>query len=226
MRVLIIEDEPRLARNVAQALEEQDSYAVDIAVDGQDGRHLALTNPYDLIILDLMLPGVDGLTILRTLRDKGRRTPVMILTARDGADEVVRGLDCGSDDYLTKPFDMAELLARVRSLIRRSHDRPSPLLTIGELAINTATREVTFHGRTARLPAMEYRLLEYLAMRQGQVVSKADIDEHLYDFGSEKASNVIEVYVSALRRRFDPGPDHKLFHTFRGQGYLLGEIKP
>ena len=224
MRVLIIEDEVRLARNIASVLTEVAGFAVDMSHDGEDGQHMAMTNPYDLIILDLMLPKVDGLAILAYLRAHEVATPVMVLTARDGADDVVRGLDLGCDDYLTKPFDMGELVARCKALIRRAHGRPSPVLRVGPLSIHTHTRQVTFKGRTHVLPAMEYRLLEYLAMRAGEVVSQSDILEHLYDFNSERFSNVVAVYVSALRRRFDPKPPHKLIHTLRGHGYLLGEL--
>ena len=223
MRVLIIEDEERLARNIARVLAESVSYAVDISTDGEDGLHMARSNPYDLIILDLMLPKVPGLNILKALRAEGRRTPVLVLTARDSSADVTRGLDLGGDDYLTKPFDMNELVARAKALIRRAYNRPEPVIAVGEMRINTATRAVTFRGKTSRLTAMEYRLLEYLAMRAGEVVSKADLVEHLYDFQSENFSNVIEVYISSLRKRFDPGPRHRLIHTVRGQGYVLGE---
>ena len=221
MRVLVIEDEERLARNIAQVLKEQAAYAVDVATEGEDGRHLAYAEPYDLIVLDLMLPKVGGLEILRGLRAKGDRTPVMILTARDTTEDVVRGLDLGCDDYLTKPFEIGELVARCKALIRRSYDRPDPVIAIGKLRINTATRSVTFAGQVELLPGMEYRLLEYLALRAGQIVSKEEIMEHLYDFDSERFSNVIEVYVSSLRKRFGAG----LIRTMRGRGYVLGEFE-
>jgi len=223
MRVLIIEDEPRLARNIAALLREQASYAVDISLDGEDGLHMAMTNPYDLVILDLMLPKVNGLTILRTLRGSGAHTPVLILTARDATADVVKGLDTGCDDYLTKPFEMAELAARCKALIRRSHGQPAPVLTIGPLAINTATRLVTLRDKPLQLQAMEYRLLEYLARRAGAIVSKAEILDHLYDFDSENFSNVVEVYISSLRRKLEDSPATRLIHTLRNQGYLLGE---
>lgn len=224
MRVLIVEDEARLARNIAQVLTEEVSYAVDISTDGEDGLHMARTNPYDLVILDLLLPKLGGLEILRALRAEKRRTPVLVLTARDTPADIRRGLDQGADDYLTKPFDMGELVARCRAIIRRAYDRPSPVLAVEGLKINTAAHTVTWRGKTMRLAAMEYRLLEYLALRAGEVVSKTDIIEHLYDFGSENLSNVVEVYVSSLRRRFDPGPKHRLIHTVRGQGYVLGAL--
>ncbi len=224
MRVLIIEDEIRLARNIAKALNEAASFAVDISTDGEDGQHMALTNPYDMIVLDLMLPKVNGLEILQNLRRKGQRTPVLILTAKDSPEDVIKGLDMGGDDYLTKPFEMAELIARCRALTRRAYDNPNPAIKVGDLSINTASRTVTFQGKQVILPAMEYRLLEYLALRAGQLVSKTEIIEHLYEFNSENFSNVVEVYVSNLRKQFDPGPHHTLIHTVRGQGYIIGDI--
>lgn len=223
MRVLIVEDEVRLARNVAKALRETASFAVDISTDGEDGQHQALSNPYDLVILDLMLPKVAGLDILRRLRREGHRVPVLILTARDTTEDVVKGLNLGSDDYLTKPFDMSVLIARCHALIRRNYDRPDPIMSVGELSVDTASRMVTFRGQPVELPAMEYRLLEYLVLRTGQTVTKEEIIEHLYDFNAENFSNVVEVYISALRKKLDPGPAHRLIHTVRGQGYLLGE---
>ena len=225
MRVLIVEDEVKLARNIASVLKEVASFAVDVSNDGEDGQHMAMTNPYDLIILDLMLPKVDGLAVLAHLRSRKVLTPVLVLTAKDATSDVIRGLDLGCDDYLTKPFDMGELVARCKALIRRSHGSPTPVLTVGPLTINTLTRQVVCQGRSFFLPAMEYRLLEYLAMRAGEVVSKTDILEHLYDFNSERFSNVIEVYISGLRRRFDPAPPYQLIHTLKGHGYLLGETQ-
>ncbi len=222
MRVLIIEDERRLARNIASVLHEAASFAVDISTDGEDGLHLARTSPYDLIILDLMLPKIPGLDVLRALRSAGNRVPVLILTARDSTEDVVQGLDLGCDDYLTKPFEMAELLARCRALIRRSYDRPDPTIRAAGLEIDPRRRVVRQAGREHDLPAMEYRLLEFLAMRSGEVVSKEDILEHLYDFDAERFSNVVEVYVSALRKRFGA----ELIQTLRSQGYRLVESAP
>ena len=177
MKVLVIEDELRLARNIARMLEEQASFAVDISTDGTDGRHMALSSAYDLILLDLMLPGVDGITILRDLRRKGITTPVLILTARDTAEDIIRGLDFGGDDYVAKPFDMDELLARCRALVRRSYGKARPTIAVGDIEIDTTARKVVFKGRQVDLPAMEYRLIEYLAMRLGDVVSKEEILE-------------------------------------------------
>jgi DNA-binding response OmpR family regulator len=221
MRILIVEDETRLAQNIASFLRKPGGYAVDVSSDGEDGRHMALTNPYDLIILDLMLPKVDGWTILKDLRAKGVQTPVLVLTARDTTEDLVRGLNEGGDDYLTKPFEMAELAARCKALIRRSHGRAESVIRIGTLEINTSSHEVKMEGRPVPLHAMEYRLLEYLAMRCGQLVSKADIMDHLYDFESEKFSNVLEVYISTLRRKLDPTGRRKLIQTIRGAGYRL-----
>ena len=223
MRVLIVEDEARLARNIAKALQETSSYAVDISTDGEDGRHQALSNPYDLIILDLMLPKVGGLEILASLRREGNRVPVLILTARDTTQDIIRGLDSGSDDYMTKPFNMGEFLARCKALVRRSYDRPDPVVRMGELSVDTSSRIVTLRGRRISLRAMEYRLLEYLALRAGQIVSKAEILEHLYDFNAETFSNVIEVHISALRKKLDSGSPGVLIRTIRGQGYVIEE---
>ncbi len=224
MRLLIIEDEIRLARNISEVLRQELSFAVDISTDGLDGQHMAMSNPYDLVILDLMLPKIDGLQILQNMRRENIHTPVLILTARGQSEDIVKGLDLGSDDYMAKPFDMDELLARCRALIRRSHGKTSAQIEIGELTINTQNHTVAFRDQKYLLPALEYRLLEYLAMRAGQVVSKTDIVEHLYDFNEENFSNVIEVYISSLRKKFDPGPERCLIHTIRGQGYLLGEL--
>lgn len=223
MRVLIVEDEARMARNIAEFLRTTVGYAVDISTDGEDGRHMALTNPYDLIILDLMLPKVDGWTILRDLRAQNVKTAVLVLTARDATEDIVRGLQDGGDDYITKPFEMAELAARCKTLIRRCYGQADPILSIGPLVINTASHSVTLKGRPISLRAMEYTLLEYLAMRSGHVVSQAEITEHLYDFESEKFSNVVEVYISSLRRKLDREGEVKLIQTIRGAGYVMGK---
>lgn len=224
MRVLIIEDEIRLARNIAKVLDEEYSWAVDISTDGEDGRHMAMTNPYDLIILDLALPKLSGLEILADLRRREVAVPVLVLTARDTTGDIIQGLEAGSDDYMVKPFDMGELIARCRALVRRSYGRAAPVIEIGPVNINTAKHQVMVRGKPVRLSAMEYRLLEYLAMRAGEVVSKADIVEHLYDFGSDNFSNVVEVYICSLRRKVGSGAGAELIHTLRNQGYLLGEL--
>jgi DNA-binding response OmpR family regulator len=224
MRVLIIEDEIKLARNITRVLDEEYSWAADISTDGEDGRHLAMTNTYDLIILDIGLPKVDGLEILKDLRQKGKTTPVLILTARDDTRDIIQGLESGSDDYVVKPFDMKELIARCQALVRRSYGRVDPVIIIGGLSINTVKHQVIINKTQLHLSAMEYRLIEYLAMRAGEVVSKADIIEHLYSFDSENFSNVVEVYISSLRKKLSSGSSHELIHTLRNQGYVLGEL--
>ncbi len=224
MRVLIIEDEIKIARNITRVLDEEYSWAVDISTDGEDGRHMAMTNPYDLIILDLGLPKIDGIEILKNLRKKGIITPVLILTARDDTRDIVQGLESGSDDYIVKPFDMKVLMARCKALVRRSYGRVDPVVKIGDISINTAKHQVIFRKKQVRLSAMEYRLLEYLAMRTGEVVSKADIVEHLYSFGSENFSNVVEVYICSLRKKLGSGSNREVIHTLRNQGYVLGEL--
>ncbi len=223
MRILVIEDELRLAENVARSLEESAGYAIDIAGDGEEGLFMAESNPYDLILLDLMLPRMSGIEVLGRLRDHKVHTPVLVLTARDEKESTIELLNAGADDYLTKPFDLGELLARAKALIRRGKGHPSPLLTIGDLQINTVNRSVQRGGRNIQLTAMEYRVLEYLAHRPQAVVSKTELLEHLYDYNWEKFSNVIEVYISGLRRKLNQGSSAELIHTLRGQGYILQE---
>lgn len=223
MRVLVVEDERRLSENIARSLRENADYAVDVAWNGEDGLLLGELNPYDLIILDLMLPKMDGLTVLQRLRSAGHHTPVLVLTARDEKDWVIRLLNAGADDYVTKPFDLCELLARAKALVRRGKGRASPVLRIGDLELNTLDRTVRRAGCAVALTAMEYRVLEYLAHRADAVVSKTELLEHLYDYNWEKFSNVIEVYISALRRKLANGSAPSLIHTVRGQGYILQE---
>jgi DNA-binding response OmpR family regulator len=221
LRVLIIEDEPRLAENIARSLRESAGYAVDIANDGQEGLFMAESNDYDAILLDLMLPQLDGMQLLSRIRKAGQRTPVLVVTARDDKESVVALLNEGADDYLTKPFDLGELLARTKALIRRGKGQPSPVLAIGDLELNTVSRNVQRGGRAVTLTAMEYRVLEYLLHRPRAVVSKTELLEHLYDYNWEKFSNVIEVYISGLRRKLDHDSAKQLIHTVRGQGYIL-----
>jgi DNA-binding response OmpR family regulator len=221
MRVLIIEDEARLAENVARSLRESASYAVDVSLDGEEGAFMAESNPYDLVILDLMLPKVDGLAVLERIRERGSAVPVLVLTARDEKESVVALLNAGADDYISKPFDLGELLARAKALIRRGKGQSAAVLKVGDLEINTADLSVRRKGKLVSLTAMEYRVLEYLAHRPGAVVPKTELLEHLYDFNWERFSNVIEVYVSGLRRKLEDSGDTKLIHTLRGQGYML-----
>ena len=221
MRVLMVEDELRLAENVARSLRESAGYAVDIAADGQEGLFLAESNAYDVVLLDLMLPKLDGMELLSRIRKAGQQTPVLVLTARDDKESVVALLNAGADDYLTKPFDLGELLARTKALIRRGKGQPSPVVTIGDLELNTVNRTVQRGGRAITLTAMEYRVLEYLVHRPRAVVSKTELLEHLYDYNWEKFSNVIEVYISGLRRKLNDGSSRQLIRTLRGQGYML-----
>lgn len=221
MRVLIVEDERRLAENVARSLRESAGYAVDVAFDGEEGLFMAQSNPYDLLVLDLMLPKMDGLTLLRRLRGGGSSLPVLILTARDEKESVVALLNAGADDYVAKPFDLGELLARAKALIRRGKGQSAAVLKVGDLEISTADLTVRRMGKIVSLTAMEYRVLEYLAHRPGAVVPKTELLEHLYDFNWERFSNVIEVYISGLRRKLDDSGERKLIHTLRGQGYML-----
>ncbi len=221
MRVLIIEDEARLAENVARSLRESAGYAVDVALDGEEGAYMAESNPYDLVILDLMLPKLDGLAVLQRMRSGGSAVPVLVLTARDEKESIVALLNAGADDYISKPFDLGELMARAKALIRRGKGQSAALLKVGDLEINTADLSVRRKGKLVSLTAMEYRVLEYLAHRPGAVVPKTELLEHLYDFNWERFSNVIEVYVSGLRRKLEDTGDSKLIHTLRGQGYML-----
>lgn len=222
MRVLLVEDFEPLARSLAQGLREA-GYAVDDAKDGDEGLALAETNAYDGILLDLMIPKVDGLSFLARLRSRGSNAAVLILTARDQVSDKVTGLDLGADDYMTKPFALDELLARLRAVIRRRYQAPSNVVRIGDLELDAAGRAVRRAGRAITLSAREYALLEYLAMRRGQVVTRSEIHEHVYDFATEPASNVIDVYVGYLRKKIDDGQTIKLIRTHRGLGYSLGE---
>jgi len=221
MRVLSIEDEARLAENVARSLREVAGYAVDVAPDGEEGAFMAESNPYDLVILDLMLPKLDGLSVLQRMRRQGSPAPVLVLTARDEKESVVALLNAGADDYISKPFDLGELMARAKALIRRGKGQSAAVLKVGDLEINTSDLSVKRKGKLVTLTAMEYRVLEYLAHRPGAVVPKTELLEHLYDFNWERFSNVIEVYVSGLRRKLEDSGDTKLIHTLRGQGYML-----
>jgi DNA-binding response OmpR family regulator len=220
MRALVVEDYPPLSTSLAQGLREQ-GYAVDVTGDGAEGLWYAQTSAYDVIVLDLMLPRLDGRELLRRIRREGNTTPVLILTARDTVEDRVAGLDLGADDYLVKPFAFEELSARLRALIRRRHQVASSVLTIADLEIDTGARSVRRAGQPIALSAREYALLEYLAHRRGQVVTRGDLWDHLYDFAAEPQSNVLDVYVGYLRRKIDDGHAIKLIHTRRGQGYVL-----
>ena len=220
MRLLLIEDEHRLAENIAEALREA-GYAVDHAADGACGFHLAEQNVFDVIILDLMLPKKSGQQILRDLRSQRLHTPVLILTAQEGKESVVELLNLGADDYLAKPFDLGELLARVKALIRRSKGTATPVLSVFDVEVDTIRQTVHRHGQLIDLSPTEFRILEYLAHRPNAVVSKRELLEHLYDFGWEHHSNVIEAHVSNLRRKLDAVDTESLIETLRQRGYRL-----
>ena len=221
MHILIIEDEERLAKNLAKAITRSAGYAVDIALDGEDGLHLATSNIFDCIVLDLMLPVRSGREVLRCLRATGNTTPVLILTAEDEKSSIVDLLQQGADDYLSKPFDLGELLARIKALIRRGGGNASAQLVVADLMLDTNSRTAYRAGRQIELTPMEYRTLEYLMTHHETVVSKEKLLEHLYDYNWEKFSNVIEVYVSALRRKIDTNSSGRLIHTLRGYGYVV-----
>lgn len=220
MRILLVEDEPSAASMLAKGLREE-AYAVDIADDGETALSQAVVNDYDLIVLDVVLPGMDGFKVCRELRANGLTVPVLMLTARDAVEDRVEGLDSGADDYLPKPFDFDELLARVRALLRRKPALYPEVITVGDLAVRTRRRQVTRAGRSIDLTAKEYALLEYLARRAGEVVSRAEISEHVWDESYDPFSKVIEVFIQRLRRKVDEGHALKLIHTRRGEGYVL-----
>lgn len=222
MRILIVEDEKALANNLRRGLSEE-GYSADVAYDGEEGGFMAETEPYDLIILDIMLPKKDGIAVLKNLRKEGIKTPVLMLTAKDAVSDKIRGLDSGADDYITKPFDFDELLARVRSLLRRKGEVKSAVITIANLEIDTAGHQVNRGGKEIPLSAREYALLEYLAYNKEKVVSRTDISEHIYDYDFDLDSNIIDVYINFLRNKIDKGFDKKLIHTIRGAGYILKE---
>lgn len=216
MRVLLVEDEPTLAAQLRQVLAEA-GYAVDHAADGREAWYLGGVQPYDAIVLDLGLPVLDGLSVLKRWRSEGVSTPVLVLTARDQWHEKVAGIDAGADDYLTKPFHTEELLARVRALIRRAQGLSSPLLQCGPLALDTRSGRVLFDGQPVSLTSHEYRLLAYLMHHPGELVSRSDLTEHLYAQDAERDSNTIEVFVARLRKKLPA----ELIETVRGLGYRL-----
>jgi DNA-binding response OmpR family regulator len=220
MRVLLIEDHKPLVRALKQGLEEE-GFAVDVASDGQEGDFKARTAEYDVIILDLMLPKEDGLSLLQRWRAEGLGTHVLVLTARGSMEDKVKGLDFGADDYMTKPFELEELLARLRALIRRGHQVKSPLIRVHDLEIDTASRTVKRNGQSIHLTPREYALLEFLAFHRGKVTTRSMIWEHLYDDQDENTSNVVDVYIRYLRNKIDKGYEPPLILTRWGEGYML-----
>ena len=226
MRVLVVEDEVRLADNLAAALREGPGFAVDCAEDGELGQQLAEQRCYDLIVLDLMLPKVDGLTLLRRLRARADATPVLILTAKDGTASTIELLNAGADDYLSKPFDLGELIARAKALIRRGKGASHPVLAAADIEVNTLEQTVRRAGRVIDLSPTEYRILEYMVHRPRVIVSKRELLEHLYDYNWEHHSNVIEAHISNLRKKLMVGHSHdtpaqQAVETLRGRGYRL-----
>lgn len=223
MRILVVEDEHRIANTIKQGL-EQERYAVDVVYNGTDGYDLAVTEDYDLIILDLLLPGTDGLTVCRELRKKQIHTPILILTAKGQIQNKVEGLDCGADDYLTKPFSFEELLARIRALSRRPKNTIDPVLTVGDLKLNPKQYEVIRGGVKIQLSSKEFSLLEYLMRNPNKILTKEQIISHVWDYEADILPNTVEVYIRNLRNKIDrPFKNKKPFiHTVRGFGYKLG----
>ncbi|MHC4982978.1 MAG: response regulator [Planctomycetota bacterium] len=222
MRLLLVEDYLPLQKSLAKGLREA-GHAVDVTGNGREGLWYAMSEDYDVIILDLMLPGMDGLDVLRKLRSAGRKSHVLVLTAKDTVDDRVRGLDLGADDYLVKPFAFEELLARIRSLLRRKYERKAPCVQVADLKVETAARRVWRGREEIRLTQREYALLEYLALRAGQTVSRTDIWQHVYEFESQATSNVVDVYIGYLRKKIDRPGLRPVIHTVRGRGYMLGQ---
>jgi len=222
MRILVIEDDEKVAHFIKKGLEEE-QYAVDVSYDGEDGAHWACENPYDLIILDVMLPKKDGYSLCRELRGKKIHAPVLMLTAKDRLQDKVNGLDAGADDYLTKPFSFEELLARIRALLRRSQDYRGKSLRLGDLVLDPASRNVSQNGKTIALTGKEYALLEYFMRNQGRILTETQIIEHVWDMNFDSLANTVNVYIHHLRNKIDRNHDKKLLHTIRGMGYVMKE---
>jgi DNA-binding response OmpR family regulator len=218
MRILIVEDDKKIAHNLKRSLLEQ-HYSVDISHEGNDGEFLALTNDYDLVILDIMLPGKYGWSICETLRKENVASPILMLTALDSVEDKIKGLDCGADDYLTKPFSTRELLARVRSLLRRNSDKKSSIMQVADLVVDTSTRTVERAGQQVKLSSKEFALLEYFMLNQNKVLTREMISEHVWDLNFDPHSNVIDSFVRFLRQKVDKDFDPQLIHTISGAGY-------
>jgi len=222
MRILIVEDEKKVAAFIKKGLEEE-TYAVDVAYDGEDGLHMGLENQYDLVILDLMLPVIDGLEVLSRLRGEKIETPILLLTAKDSVEDKVTGLNTGADDYLTKPFAFSELLARIRVLLRRGKAETKTVLQIDGLSLDLVSHKVKRNDEEIDLTGKEYSLLEYFMRNQGKVLTRTMIAEHVWDYNFDTFTNVIDVYVNHLRKKIDKGYPEKLLHTLRGVGYIMKE---
>ncbi|OGW84811.1 MAG: DNA-binding response regulator [Omnitrophica bacterium RIFCSPLOWO2_01_FULL_45_10] len=222
MRILVIEDEKKITDFIKRGLKEE-GYAVDVAYDGQEGEFLAKTNEYDLILLDLMLPKVDGLSVCKNLRASGILTPIIMLTAKSAVEDRVEGLDAGADDYLMKPFAFEELLARIRAVLRKKNTKVTNVIQVDDLTLDLVTHDVTRSGKHIELTAKEYALLEYLMRNTGSVVTRTMISEHVWDIDFDTFTNVIDVYINYLRNKIDSGFEKKLIQTIRGRGYILKE---
>lgn len=222
MRILIVEDEKKVAAFIKKGLEEE-TYAVDVAYDGEEGLYLGLENQYDLVILDLMLPVIDGLEVLSRLRGNKVDAPILLLTAKDSVEDKVTGLNTGADDYLTKPFAFSELLARIRVLLRRGKAETKTVLQIDGLTLDLVSHKVNRNGEEIDLTGKEYSLLEYFMRNQGKVLTRTMIAEHVWDYNFDTFTNVIDVYVNHLRKKIDKSYPDKLLHTLRGVGYIMKE---
>jgi DNA-binding response OmpR family regulator len=225
MRILLVEDDAVIASSLSKGLREE-AYAVDVATDGDAAVSQAAINPYDAIVLDVMLPKRDGFAVCRELRQRGLTTPVLMLTARDAVRDRITGLDTGADDYLTKPFELGELLARLRALLRRGPALAPAMLRVADLELDTHAQRATRAGREVALTTREYALLEFLARNAGRVVGRAEISDHVWDDNYDPVSNLIESYINRLRKKLDAPGLPPLIHTRRGAGYVLGEAPP
>lgn len=223
MRILVVDDDEKLSAVVKRGLEEE-AYAVDCVHDGEDGAYYAETGSYDLIILDVMMPGLDGMEVCRRLRAGKINTPILMLTAKDAVENRVEGLDTGADDYLVKPFAFPELMARARALLRREGGSRSPELRVGDLVLNTVTREVRWRRKPIELTTKEYAILEYLMRRPNAVVTRTMIEEHAWDYDLDSISNLVDVYIRRLRQKIDPERGKRIIRTVRGAGYRLTAI--
>ena len=220
MKVLVVEDYSPIRKAVEATLRES-GFAVDCAIDGAEGYSAASNGGYDCIVLDWMLPKMTGIEVLTRLRQVADQTPILMLTAKDATEDRIKGLDFGADDYLVKPFAIGELLARIRALIRRHYSAKNPIITIGNLSLDTIAKKLTRNEQWIELSAMEYSLLEYMALRVGQVVSRSDIWNHLYDLSDDSHSNVVDVYIGYLRKKLESDGSARILHTRRGLGYVL-----
>ena len=220
MRILIIEDEKKVAQFIKKGLEEE-HYAVDTAYDGEMGLYMIEVNEYDLVVLDLMIPKIDGLEVLKKIRGNKNKVPILVLTAKDTVEDIVKGLDAGCDDYLTKPFEFIEFLARVRALLRREKGEKEPVLKIADLTLSLVTHKVMRKGKEIELTSKEYALLEYFMRNPDKVLTRTMITEHVWDYHFDSMTNVIDVYVNYLRRKIDKDFEPKLIHTIRGVGYIM-----